>query len=119
MTRLVWAQQRFSKKLADLIHWAYEHGYAITLGEVWRPEETVSFYAKNGIGSKDSLHPLRLAADLNLFKEGSWLKKTEGHRPLGDYWKSLSEPNLECCWGGDFKARPDGNHYSISMGGRK
>jgi hypothetical protein len=58
---------------------------------------------------------MRLAVDLNLFKNGQFLTDSEAHRPLGDYWKSL---HPDCCWGGDF-SKPDGNHYSMQYGGIK
>ena len=54
------------------------------------------------------LHPKKLAIDLNLFKHGKYLIKTEDHAFLGKFWKSLDSM---CTWGGDFK-RKDGNHYS-------
>jgi len=55
----------------------------------------------------------RLAVDLNLFRGGKWLDKSEDHKQLGDYWESLAP---DARWGGRFG---DGNHYSIEHGGRK
>lgn len=89
-------QSRFAHLLAKLILWAYEQGYEITFGDVWAHEGHVD----------GSFHYKRLAADLNLFKNGEYLVRTDDHRPLGEYWKSLDP---ECTWGGDFR---DGNHYS-------
>ena len=66
-----------------------------------------------GKGSFRSLHPDRLAVDLNLFKDGVWLTKTEDHRVLGEFWESLGADHR---WGGRFG---DGNHYSIEHQGRK
>jgi len=54
-----------------------------------------------------------LAVDLELFKDGAYLTKTEDHKALGEYWKTLHEL---CRWGGDFD---DGNHYSLTHGGMK
>ena len=94
-------QSRFVRMVADLIVWAYDHGYELTFGDAW---------AKTG-HMKESLHYSRLAVDFNLFIGGVWRQDTEAHRPLGEYWKSIGGT-----WGGDFK---DGNHYSLSYEGRK
>ena len=88
-------------------------GYAVTLGEAWRPPEMIRVYALDGRGSVDSLHGLRLAVDLNLFKGGRCLTGTEDHRQLGEWWE---QQHPRCCWGGRFK-RPDGNHYSFTPDG--
>ena len=109
-------QQTFTILLVHLIRWAYDQGYAITFGETYRPPETAAMYAKKGIGIKNSLHCRRLAADLMLFKNGKYLKKTEDYKPLGEHWESLGSPGAECVWGGRFN---DGCHFSISDGGKK
>ena len=100
-------QAEFAADVARLILHINEAGYTCTFGEAWRPAVTAEYYAKAGIGTKDSLHLERLAIDLNLFRNGSWLSSTEAHRQFGEYWESLSPLNR---WGGRF-AKPDGNHY--------
>jgi len=101
------AQAKFSWKLAWLIIWAYCNGYEITLAESYEsPDEVNPEHLRSG------QHPKRLAADLNLFKNGAYLNTSEHHFPLGLYWKSLSEPGIKCRWGGDF-SKPDGNHYEL------
>lgn len=99
-------QQRvFSRNLAMLIQYAYALGYEISMGECYRhPEATW--------GHERSLHRDRLAADLNLFIGGKYQQSTEAHRKLGEFWETLHELNR---WGGRFN---DGNHYSMSRGGR-
>jgi len=87
-------QSEFARKVALLIHFAYEQGYEITFGDAW---------AKSG-HKKGSYHYQRLAIDLNLFRDGKYLQETEDHEPLGLFWESLGGT-----WGGRFK---DGNHYS-------
>ena len=87
--------------VADLIKYAYDLGYTITLGDA---------YAKTG-HMENSLHYKRLAIDLNLFKKGSYLIETRDHLPLGEYWESIGGS-----WGGRFN---DGNHYSLEHEGRK
>ncbi len=110
-------QSIFVLKIARLIAFADSMGYALTFGEAWRPPEMVAIYAKRGTGSRKSLHPDRLAIDLNLFKGGKWLTATEAHRPLGRFWESLSDDQVTCVWGGSWG--DDGNHYSIEHQGRK
>lgn len=80
-------QAKFTRMVALLIQYAYERGYEITLGDAW---------AKTGHSSK-SLHYDRLAIDLNLFRDGKWLSKTEDHEPLGVFWESIGGS-----WGGRF-----------------
>ena len=106
-------QSQFAFMLPRLIDWAYEHGYELAIGEAWRTPEMVAIYAERGTGSDKSVHPDKLAVDLNLFKDGEYLSTTEAHRPLGEFWKSIGGS-----WGGDF-SKPDGNHYSLEWQGRK
>lgn len=90
-------QRKFSLMIAQLIVWAYEQGYEITVGDFWAHD-----------GHKDgSFHYKRLAADLNLFKDGVYLTTTEDHILLGEEWERMGGT-----WGGRFR-RKDGNHYSL------
>jgi hypothetical protein len=114
-------QRLFARMLPRLIDKAYDLGYEITLGEAWRSPETAAMYAEQGKGIRFSLHGTRLAIDLNLFKDGTYLTATEDHRTLGEWWEDQSftaedGTRIDCCWGGRFG---DGNHYSIAHGGRK
>lgn len=113
---LVDKQSAFLRLLASLIEFSHREGYQLTGGELWRPDITARAYARQGKGIVKSLHCKRLAADLNLFKDGEWLTDPEDYKPLGEYWKSLSTPGLECCWGGDFTTR-DAVHFSIEHEG--
>jgi len=105
-----------------LIKRAQDLGYRVTFGEFWRPDFTAKHYEKIGKGSKNSLHRVRLAGDLNLFDRwGVYLTKTEDYRELGEYWEGLSyttteNERVECTWGGRFN---DGNHFSIEHNGVK
>jgi len=103
-------QSRFALGVALLIQKADELGYAVTFGEAWRTPEQAKWNASQGIGTATSLHIDRLAVDLNLYKNGEWLSKSEDHKILGEWWESLG---ADYRWGGRFK-RPDGNHYSIT-----
>ena len=105
-------QRQFTLMVSKLITWAYENGYELTFGDAYRDARLFGNLGKEkGYGRKDSLHKLRLAIDLNLFKEGIYLTKTEDHAPLGEYWESIGGS-----WGGRFN---DGNHYSLAYQGRK
>ena len=94
-------QSKFARMVGFLILHAVSLGYEVTLGDA---------YALTG-HMKNSLHGKRLAIDLNLFKDGKYLTKTEDHLPLGEYWESIGGS-----WGGRFG---DGNHYSLEHNGRK
>lgn len=64
-------------------------------------------------GIKNSVHTLRLAQDLNLFKDGEFLLKPEDYEPFGAYWKTL-HPLAR--YGGDFG---DYDHFSFEHNGVK
>jgi len=96
-------QSHFVLMLGMLIKFAYQHGYELTLGEG---------YVSSGTGHmKGSLHYIKLAQDLNLFKDGEYLTETKDYEELGKYWELLGG-----AWGGRFG---DGNHFSFPWGGRK
>ncbi len=109
-------QRRFAKSMAKLILKAYALGYEVSLGDAFRDPRVFGKYgeSKRTYGSMHSMHKLRLAQDLNLFKNGRYLTSTEAHRPLGELWMSMGPDHS---WGG-FGGRGDGNHYSISHYGR-
>ena len=90
--------------IADLIIFAYDNGYELTFGDAYRD-------ARVTYGHPESLHRSRLAIDLNLFKDQVYLKTTDDHRELGEYWESIGGT-----WGGRFS---DGNHYSLAHNGMK
>ena len=99
-------QQLFCLNIAMLIIWANEQGYRLTFGES---------YDDDGVGHmKDSNHYIRLAQDLNLFKDGVYLTDSESYQRLGEAWKALNPLNR---WGGDFRKK-DGNHLSVEWEGR-
>ena len=105
-------KQLFAHNIARLILWANEQGYAITFGEALRtPEQQRIYLIQKKTKTKNSLHLLKLAIDLNLFKGGKFLDRAEDHKPLGEHWKSLDAGNT---WGGDWGW--DGNHYSYEEG---
>ena len=105
-------QSEFVMMLGELILYAYANGWELTPGSAYVPEDTYQIQEDGSLKRLhmvNSLHHLRLAMDLNLFKDGKYLTKTEDHRPLGEFWKTLGGS-----WGGDFG---DGNHYSLEHKG--
>lgn len=109
-------QSKFVRLIAELIIFAWQNGYEFTFGEAQRSIPEAKRLHDLGIGSENSLHIIRLAIDLNLFKNGIYKTSTEDYRKLGEFWESLSTADYNCCWGGRFN---DGNHFSISHEGRK
>jgi len=130
-------QRKFTRMIADLIIFAYDHGYELTFGESYRSDEQAEINAmgangrralcsliermfpllamkisnNTGSGIRGSLHESKLAIDLNLFRDGKYLAQTHDHEPLGLYWESIGG-----AWGGRFN---DGNHYSLEHNGVK
>lgn len=107
-------QRRFTYFVGLLIQEAYAKGYELTFGEAYRTPEQAKLNAQKGIGIGNSLHIDRLAIDLNLFLNGTYLDKSEDYKPLGEWWEKL-DPLLR--WGGRFSC-PDGNHFSLTHEGR-
>jgi hypothetical protein len=107
-------QRKFLPLVAKLIEWAYANGYELTAGEMYRTPQQAALNAQSGAGISNSLHTQRLAVDLQLFINGVYQTDTPAYKPLGDYWASL---HPDCCWGGNFRTRADGNHFSLTWGG--
>jgi hypothetical protein len=102
-------QQEFAQMAARLILKAAELGYQVTLGDAYRdPRLHGQMGSAGGYGKPNSCHKLRLAIDLNLFKDGKYLPDSDAHKPLGEWWESQGGS-----WGGRFR---DGNHYSLAWG---
>ncbi len=95
-------QELFSQLIAKLVLRMYDMGYRVRVGDFAAKPRSPLEHKEN------SLHYDKCAADLNLFKDGKWLKETKDHAAFGDYWESL-HPN--CTWGGRWS---DGNHYQLS-----
>ena len=91
----------FTLAISNLVRWGAEHGYELAFDDV---------KARNG-HSPHSYHYLGLAADLNLYKDGEYLEKTEDHLELGEQWEKMGG-----VWGGRF-TKEDGNHYQWKYNG--
>jgi hypothetical protein len=94
---LLQKQFKFASLVAQLIQKAEDFGFTVTLGDAFRLDK--------------KCHGMRLAIDLNLFRDGKYLSDTASHRLLGEWWEQQAP---ECRWGGRFS---DGNHYSFTHRG--
>jgi hypothetical protein len=97
-------QMRFAQMVGLLLQKAPQMGYQVTLGDAYR-DPRVPY------GHDKSLHRVRLAIDLNVFRDGKYLTTGGEYTDLGEYWESLGGT-----WGGRFN---DGNHFSLAHGGMK
>lgn len=109
-------QRRFLPLVSKLIDFAYAQGYQLTEGEGYRTPEQAALNAQHHTGIANSLHTLRLAVDVQLFKDGVYLADAAAYEILGTFWKTLDP---DACWGGDFRPLVDGDHFSLSWGGIK
>ena len=108
------AQQLFMRLLPRLIDYCHAQGYELRGGDLYRdPRVFGEIGERLGYGHPRSGHKRKLAIDLNLFRGGVYLNKTEDHAAIGAWWK---KQHPLCRWGGDFE---DGNHYSLEWDGIK
>lgn len=109
-------QRIFTQNLAKLIIYInLLPGYHCVLGEVQRSKEVAEANAKSGKGISKSLHIVKLAGDVAIFKDNHYLTDTDDYEFAGRYWKELHPDNR---WGGDFSRPRDGNHFSMTYEGR-
>jgi hypothetical protein len=107
-------QRLFAKLIPRLIDKAHELGFEVTLGDAYRDPRSHGKLGEKGVyGNMFSCHKIRLAVDLNLFRDGKYLTSTEDYRPLGEWWETQ---HADSCWGGRFE---DGNHFSMTNEGLK
>ena len=143
MATLSQLRMDFTSLVSKLIAHAESLGYRMSLGEGTRTDEQAvinslgqqgreavakliykdfprlsAALVNNGRndGVVNSVHLVGLAVDMNLFKDGVFLTSSEDHRVLGEWWKA-QHPLAR--WGGDFRPKPDGNHYSFEYNGVK
>jgi hypothetical protein len=107
-------QVRFAKLVPRLIDKAFALGFEVTLGDAYRdPRVHGEMGVRKSYSHPKSAHKVRLAIDLNLFRDGEYLEGSEAHRKLGEWWEKQDELAR---WGGRFD---DGNHYSLEWNGVK
>ena len=74
-------QRLHTWRIGMLIIYAYGIGYELTQGDAW------ALKGKGRPHSEESDHYDRCADDLNLFKNGRWLRSAKSHAPLRRYWE--------------------------------
>ena len=94
-------QELFSELVVKLLRKMHREGYKTRLGHAYRTDPKY----------KRRCHNMKIALDVNLFKNGEYLSSTSSHRRFGEWWERQHEL---CRWGGRFN---DGNHYSITHRG--
>jgi hypothetical protein len=100
---------KFTKLFCQLIQWGNsQSGYELAIGRDF-DEGHEPLHHMSG-----SLHYMGLANDLALYVDGVYQTDTEAYRRLGKAWLALDP---DCRWGGNFK-QFDGNHFSITYGGK-
>lgn len=102
MSELLRKQMKFSRMAPRLLLHIEIMGYDCTLGFTERCMNCP-------VGIANSLHHKKLAIDINLFKDGVYLRDTASYEFLGVYWEAMGGT-----WGGRFG---DGNHFSIEHEG--
>ena len=95
-------QTQFAWMISELLRYIEGSDYEVTFAEAYR---------RKGVGNDWSLHRKRLAIDLNLFKNGRYLRKTKEYERIGKVWETMGG-----AWGGRFG---DGNHFSLEHRGVK
>ena len=96
--------------LPSLIDKAHDLGFEVRGGDLFRDPRVHGEHGESGgYGAAYSNHKLKCAIDLNLFKDGVFMEKTEDHQDLGEWWE---DRYAGCVWGGYF-SNPDGNHYEL------
>lgn len=111
MSLLLKEQQLFFRMTIKLHQWLIDNGYEATYGEVLRSKLQAEDNAEHKIGISNSLHCLKLAEDLAIFKNGILINTFAEYEPVGIYWESIGGS-----WGGRFKNQ-DCDHFSRSYQG--
>lgn len=115
---LVEKQGQFTKLMCHFELALFEKGYTVTDGEAYRTPEMAALYQKEGRGIIHSLHCLRLARDINLFKGSIQMVSVLDFLVAGELWENYSTQEMNCSWGGRF-LKPDANHFSLAHQGVK
>ena len=109
-------QREFTRKVAELINYAYARGIECTFGDTYRDARVHGdFGCKKSYSASKSTHKLRLAVDLNLFVNGEYIQDgaNEAYTILGEFWEQV---HPDARWGGRFD---DANHFSFEHWGCK
>ena len=102
-------QYVFAVNVAKLIMFINSKGYQCTIGNTFRSREEALLMKKEGKGIADSNHCYRMAIDLNLFKDKTYLTQVKDYKFAGEYWESLDKSNE---WGGRWTKSAQGKVFS-------
>ena len=106
-------QFEFLLDVSKLITKIQELGFTATGGELFRTTEQQQIYMDTGRSkTMKSMHLLRLAIDLNIFKNDQMVGDVNVLKPIGDYWQSLNPKNK---WGGYFLNFIDSPHFQRDL----
>lgn len=109
MSPLIYEQHLFLRDVTKLLEQSWQWGFMVTGGELHRPPEMQKLYVQTGRSqTMNSLHGLRLAIDLFIFRNGELVSDKKVLQPIGDYWESLGVKNR---WGGNWKSFKDLPHF--------
>lgn len=134
-------QRKFCLATAKLIDHIYDSGYEATYDEAHRTDEQAAINAlskdqrtrvalltkgefpqlayaianSTSRGINHSVHRLRLALDLNLFKDGTFLTDAADYLQFGAWWESTFK-DWGARWGGRWG---DSDHFSFEFEGIK
>ena len=102
-------QTAFSKDIHKLQGYLLDNSYEWTDGECYRTQKQQEWYVEQGLSKTlKSMHLKRLARDINIFKDGSYLLSKDTLQHIGDYWESLDPKNR---WGGNWISFQDCPHF--------
>ena len=102
MSELGTKQEDFTVMIAKLILWGDSQGYRMRLGEGYDDDNTGH--------TKGSLHYIKLAQDIFIYKPGAKEQDMDAHKRMHDCWDTL---------GGAPRIEKDLNHYSFTWEGRR
>ena len=109
-------QLLFALLFGQFLVWLHYQGYKVKIGEVKRTKIQALKNAITGKGIIRSLHILLLAADIELYRNGKWLKKKEDYKEAAEHWTDM---HPLCRAGYFWKFRIDPFHFSITHKGRQ
>jgi hypothetical protein len=105
-------QRQFMRVLPRLLDYLHSLGYECTEGDGHRNPKVFGEMGESmGYGHPNSCHKIKLAIDINLFRDGVYLQGIDaerGHNLLHDFWDTL---------GGAERIKHDLNHYSFEHNG--
>ncbi len=101
MSRLREEQSAFAEDVSKLLLKILDSGFDVTFGEAERTKEMQEIYFERGSSkTMNSMHLIRCAIDLHIFRDGELIQDRQTLAVVGSYWESLSSQNR---WGGSWR----------------